>query len=296
LLILYFYKLGTSFENIIGSLAVYVVATYKIIPSFYKIMNNIQAITFSLPTINSLIKVLEEKNEKPVFTKIEKLDFKNDIQFKNISFTYPGSDRAILKNFNFTIKKNTIIGIMGESGSGKSTLMDIISGLISQTKGTIYLDDKPVDLINNNWKRNVGIVTQKIYLFETSIKENITIFQPEDEIDYDKLFISLNKVNLSKYANKNDVLEKVQEDGINLSGGERQRLGLARCLYQNRNLLILDEPTNNLDEKSENIFYETLTEIKKDKTIIIVSHNQKLFNFCNKIFLIKNSDLIEKEE
>ena len=294
LMILYFYQLNVSFENIVGSLAVYVVATYKIIPSFYKTMNNVNAITFATPTLNSLSKVLEEKKIKFEIENVKKEDFVKNIKFKNLSFKYPNVDKLILNNFNFEINKNTIIGIMGESGSGKSTLMDIISGLIDQTTGSIYLDDKFVNLNNEGWQKNVGIVTQKIYLFEASIKDNITLFESENDIDYDKLFESLKKVNLSKYANTKDVLEKIHEDGINLSGGERQRLGLARCLYQNRNLLILDEPTNNLDEKSENIFYQTLQEIKKEKTVIIVSHNQKLYKYCDKIFLIKNNKLFVK--
>ena len=91
-------------------------------------------------------------------------------------------------------------------------------------------------------------------MFEASIKDNVTLFQNENFIDLKKLYDCLNKVNLIKYSNKKGLNELVKEDGINLSGGERQRLGLARCLYQDRNIIILDEPTNNLDEKSENRF------------------------------------------
>ena len=131
-------------------------------------------------------------------------------------------------------------------------------------------------------------------MFEASIKDNVTLFQNENFIDLKKLYDCLNKVNLIKYSNKKGLNELVKEDGINLSGGERQRLGLARCLYQDRNIIILDEPTNNLDEKSENRFYETLNNLKNNKTIIIVSHNKKLVSFCDEILFIENGSILRK--
>ena len=183
---------------------------------------------------------------------------------------------------------------MGESGAGKSTLIDIITGLVKPDEGKIFVDNKETEIFKSNIKNKIGIVAQKLYLFEASIKNNITIFQDDKSVDFTRLFDCLNKVNLKRFANKKDIEDIIKEDGINLSGGERQRIGIARCLYQNREIIILDEPTNNLDEKSENIFFETLENIKKDKTIIIISHNYKILKYCEKKYLIENKKLIEK--
>lgn len=286
-LIIFFYQAGMSFELIISSLAVYVVATYKIIPSFYKIMINLQNINFAFPTVNALLNVIQKKYEMEKLNKENILDFRN-ISYKNIKFKYPNSSKEIVNDFNFELKKNSSVAIIGDSGVGKSTIIDIITGLIEPDSGKIFVDDKEVDIFRSNFKKKVGLVSQKLYLFETSIKNNITIFQEENKIDYSRLFDCLRKVNLEKYCDEKSIENIIQEDGKNLSGGERQRIGLARCLYQNREIIILDEPTNNLDKKTESRFFNTLKEIKFDKTILVVTHNDKLSNFCDYKFVIKN--------
>lgn len=288
-IIIFYTKQGIAFEEMISMLAIYVIATYKIIPSFYKTMNNLQVINFASPTINALHDVINKDYNKKKSTK--KIKFSDKIIFKNVSFTYPNSKKNILNELNFEIKKNSLNAIIGESGSGKSTLIDLISGLIPPCSGEIIIDGDKNKIYDENWKHNIGIVTQKIYLFEASIKENIVIFNDENNQKNEKLFKSLNDVNLNKYSDNLSVNEIVSEDGINLSGGERQRLGLARCLYQDRDIIILDEPTNNLDERSEVKFYETLKSLKVKKTLIVVSHNKKLVSFCDKVLFVEDSKI-----
>jgi len=286
-LIIFFHQAGMSFEVIISSIAVYVVATYKVIPSFYKIIINLQNINFATPTVDALLSVIQKKYKMEKFDKENILDFKN-ISYKNIKFKYPNSSKEIVNDFNFELKKNSSVAIIGDSGVGKSTIIDIITGLIEPDSGKIFVDDKEVDIFRSNFKKKVGLVSQKLYLFETSIKNNITIFQEEKKIDYSRLFDCLKKVNLEKYCDEKSIENIILEDGKNLSGGERQRIGLARCLYQNREIIVLDEPTNNLDKKTESRFFNTLKEIKFDKTILVVTHNDKLSNFCDYKFVIKN--------
>ena len=293
-IIIFFNKQGLSFEKMISMLAVYVIATYKIIPSFYKTMNNLQVINFASPTINALYEVINK--DYNIKESNQKIKFTDKIIFKDVSFKYPNSKKDILYKLNFEIKKNSLNAIIGESGSGKSTLIDLISGLIPPSSGEIIIDGDKKKIFNENWKQNIGIVTQKIYLFEASIKENIIIFNDKNNQSNDDLFRSLNDVNLNRYSDNFKINEIVKEDGINLSGGERQRLGLARCLYQDREIIILDEPTNNLDEKSEIKFYETLNSLKFKKTLIVVSHNKKLVSYCDKVLFIEDSKIIIKKD
>ena len=293
-LIIFFYNSGMSFELIIGSLAVYVIATYKVIPSFYKIMINLQNINLASPTVDSLLGVMQKKYDLEKLNEININNFKT-IHYKNINFKYPNASKKIITNFNFTLKKNTSVVILGDSGAGKSTLIDLLTGLIKPNEGKILIDEKEIDIFNSNLKNKIGIVSQKLYLFEASVKNNITIFQDDKLIDFPRLFDCLNKVNLKRFANKTNIENLIKEDGKNLSGGERQRIGLARCLYQNRDIIILDEPTNNLDKKSEDKFFETLMQIKNDKTILIVTHDNRLSKFCDqKILVEKNDKLIEE--
>ncbi len=295
-LIIFFYNSGMPFELIISSLAVYVIATYKIIPSFYKIMINLQSINFASPTVDSLLNVIQKKYDTENLRKIKINNFKT-ISYKSINFRYPNSSKKIITNFNFTLKKNSSVAILGDSGVGKSTLIDLITGLIKPDEGKILIDDKETEIFFSNLKDKIGIVTQKLYLFEASVKDNITFFQEEKFTDISRLFDCLNKVNLKRFANQKDIENIIKEDGKNLSGGERQRIGLARCLYQNREIIILDEPTNNLDKKSEDKFFETLMEIKNDKTILIVTHDNRLSKFCDqKILIGKNHNLVEENK
>jgi len=293
-IIIFLNKQGLSFEKMINMLSVYVIATYKIIPSFYKTMNNLQVINFAIPTINALHEVIN--NDYNIKESDQKIKFSDKIIFKDVSFKYPNSKKNILNKLNFEIKKNSLNAIIGESGSGKSTLIDLISGLIPPSSGEIIIDGDKKKIFNENWKQNIGIVTQKIYLFEASIKENIVIFNDKNNQSNDDLFRSLNDVNLNRYSDNFKINEIVKEDGVNLSGGERQRLGLARCLYQDREIIILDEPTNNLDEKSEIKFYETLNSLKFKKTLIVVSHNKKLVSYCDKVLFIEDSKIIIKKD
>lgn len=297
MIILYFYKLNMPFENIIGSLAIYVVATYKIIPSFYKMVINIQTIIFAVPTINSLLEVLKEKKTNFNLVNNEKdVNFQSSLKLENISFKYPEIQKMTLEKLNFKINKNCLIGIVGESGSGKSTLMDIISGLVIPESGKIYLDEKEISLYNEKWQEKIGVLNQKIYLFEASIRDNITFFSSKKNKEDRKVLDILKKVNLQKYASSQGCEEIVNEDGINLSGGERQRLGLARSLYQDRDIIILDEPTNNLDKETETVFFETLLKLKKEKTIIVVSHNKDLIKYFDKMYLLKDGRLLEQKK
>jgi ABC-type bacteriocin/lantibiotic exporter with double-glycine peptidase domain len=293
-MIIFLFKQGISFEKIISSMAFYVVAVYKILPSFYKTLNNVQVINFALPTIYALNHVVNRNLKYDHGNTFKKINFDNKIVFRNVSFTYPKKTNKILDDVNITIHKNSFTGIFGESGSGKSTFIDLLTGLIIPNDGQIIIDEDKNKILQESWKKNIGIVTQKIYLFEGSIRENVTIFESINNIAEKKLLNSLKAVNLSKYANIDSLDSQIEENGINLSGGERQRIGLARCLYQNRDIIILDEPTNNLDEKSEIKFYETLKNLKSNKTIIIVSHNKELVNFCDEILYVEEGNIYKK--
>ena len=232
-----------------------------------------------------------EYNHENTFKKI---NFDNKIVFKNISFTYPKKTSKILNDVDITVYKNSFTGIFGEVALVKAHFIDLLTGLIIPNDGKIIIDENENKIFQDSWKKNIGIVTQKIYLFEGSIRENVTIFENVKNVDEKKLIDTLKAVNLSKYANSKSLDTKIEENGINLSGGERQRIGLARCLYQNRDIIVLDEPTNNLDEKSEIKFYETLKNLKSNKTILIISHKKELVNFCDEVLFVENGKIYKR--
>ena len=190
----------------------------------------------------------------------------------------------ILSDFTAKLKKGNIYGIKGESGKGKSTLVNIIMGLLTPNKGNIKVDGVPISDNLQSWKSKIGYVPQNMYVSDNSIAENIALGYPLNEIDLDKVINSLKSAQIYDYINsEGGVMRSFGEMGKELSGGQMQRISLARALYNNPELLILDEATSALDRETELRIINTVLNFKDNKTIIIISHNDKILSFCDYI-------------
>lgn len=285
LLIFLFYNSGHSGKEILPLLAIFSICGYKILPSFNRIINSFQRIRFTGPAISSIYN--EIKNSKFDYQTSEKfinvIPLKKLISFRNISFKYDDSNKFIFKKLNLLIEKGEIIGISGKSGSGKTTFINILLGLLEPSSGDILIDNVSIKNNLKGWQKNIGYVPQIIHLLNNSIKENITLGF------FEKNTISIKKaIELSKIQNfvknlKNKERTNIGEDGVRISGGQRQRLGIARAIYRNPQVLILDEPTSSLDNETENEFVKTILTMKRKKTIIIVSHKDSVLKKCDRI-------------
>ena len=222
-------------------------------------------------------------------------EFTKDVNDENFDAVVLKSDKPVLKNVNLTIKKNEFVGIVGETGSGKSTLVDLLIGLMEPNEGTITVDGKNINKNLNSWKKNLGYVSQNLYLLDESIKNNIAFGYKDNEIDKVKVENSIEKSQLSKFINnlKNGLDSKVGERGVKISGGERQRIGIARALYNDPEILVFDEATSALDLDTEKKLLETLIKFKKNKTFIFITHRTSGLSYCDRIFKIENSEIKE---
>ena len=225
---------------------------------------------------------------------IPKLEFNKIINIKNLKFSYKNSEKKILNNINLEIRKNDCIGIIGESGAGKSTFIDVLMGLNKPTKGEITLDDVNILQNRRGWQKMIGYVPQSIYLIDESIKKNIAF--GEDDVNIGKLNQVLKQSGLEQFvenlANKENTI--IGEKGAKISGGERQRIAIARSLYKNPDLIIFDEATSSLDLETEKKVLETIKHLKEEKTLIIISHRMNTLNYCNKIYELKDGNLVLK--
>ena len=203
--------------------------------------------------------------------------------------------KNILEDVNLSIKKNSIIGILGKTGSGKTTLIDIISGLLMPTKGEIYIDDKLLKNSLQSWHKKISYIDQSVTLIDASLIENIALGHKYNEIDKEIINEVLEKSQSKEFVNnlpqKYNTL--VGERGIRLSGGQIQRIGIARALFKNSELLILDEPTSSLDNTTENLVIDGINKLKREKTIILISHNKSTLKNCDRIFEIKDQKIFE---
>ena len=277
--------LGTSNNEdlLISYLSVSAVSIYKIIPSLNKLSNAFQGIQYFATPFKEIIDYLKNLEEDSSQKSIK--DFES-ISYNNISFKYDKD--LILKEVNFIINKNDFIGLYGPSGSGKSTLIKILAGLITSDKGSITINGievKPIDL-----RSYFSYVPQDSIILDSNILTNVSLEFNVSKIDKEKVLSSLKKVDL--YDKFKDNLESsLGESGIKVSGGQKQRIAIARALYHNKNILILDESTSNLDSITETKILDLLEKISREITIVIISHKKSSLAKCNKLYEINKQKI-----
>jgi ATP-binding cassette subfamily B protein len=292
--VLFFIEISDRIYNLIPLISLYMLSFLRIYPSINRIINNITNIKFYQTGLDSFYNnkfVLDA----PKNYKLSKINFSDQIELKNIFFKYNNSEDYIIEDANIKIKKNEIIGVIGKNGSGKSTFCNLLLGLLKPQKGSITIDNK-IDINKNyaDYKKMLGFVPQKIFLINDTIKSNI-MFGSEN---YEIKNFNLDKIkNFSKLlffaldSNNNLIDYNIGEDGSTLSGGQKQRIAIARALYNETEILIMDEPSNNLDAETENKIIEDLVSSPIKRTIIIISHNRNSLKFCNNIIEIKDRKL-----
>ena len=214
------------------------------------------------------------------------------IRFDDVSFTYPDRNTPALEDIELVIPRGARVAIVGKTGSGKSTLVDLLMGLLEPSRGSITVDDVPLNSqTRRSWQRSVAHVPQSIFLADASIARNIAIGGRADPLDMDRI------AEAARLAQLDEVLAglpagletRVGERGVSLSGGQRQRLGLARAIYKDAPVLILDEATNALDHETELAVLKTLDDLRtRGRTIIMISHRESAVRDCDMLIRIEH--------
>ena len=298
LMILYLMMDRGSINNALPVLSLYVFAGYRLMPSLQQIYTSFNQLTYVSPSLNSLyedLKNLEKFNTKK---DSNKFTINKSICLKNIYYNYPNSSETTLRNVNINIPAKTTVGLMGSTGSGKTTTVDIILGLLEAQKGTLEVDGQIITKNNSRiWQQSIGYVPQHIYLADDNVAANIAFGAISKEINYDSVEKASKMANLHDFVINelpNKYQTKVGDRGIRLSGGQRQRIGIARALYHNPSIIILDEATSSLDNKTEKLVMNAIEKFGEDKTIILIAHRLSTLKNCDKIFLMKKGE-IKKE-
>jgi len=299
LIALYLLKTSGSFNQALPILSVYALAGFRLLPALQQIFAQVTSLRFGLPALESVYKDIIELSESIQSIKKDQYKLfipKQNIQLKNISFTYPGAQAAALKNLDLTIPARATIGLVGSTGSGKTSAADVILGLLYPQEGQLLVDGKPITPANIlAWQRTLGYVPQQIYLSDDTVAANIAFGISEDQIDMNAVIRAAKITYLHDFVSSD--LEKgyetlVGERGIRLSGGQIQRIGIARALYHDPAVLIFDEATSALDNQTEQLVMEAIGGMDKRKTIILIAHRLNTVKHCDCVFIIENGKLV----
>lgn len=271
-------------------LVCFATASYRLMPSVNDILMNIVRIRTSRYYLTQLSYLEGESLSKNLphlkFNKILKLD--------QVDFTYPATKQPVLLNLNLIIKKGDFVVITGESGCGKTTLGKILTGFVRQTSGKYLVDETEVQSLRQI-KELIGYVTQDFYLFDKTLLENIAIGEEIDEVDLDRVKSVIHASNLSEFVDSLPlgIHYTIGEMGARLSGGQKQRIAIARALYKQPQILVLDEITSSLDHENEVDILETIYSIAKEKslTVVLITHRVSSVKYYDSLYRLENDRL-----
>ncbi len=287
-----------SYKSPSFNLASFVVIIYLI----QKIFSFIQAIQGKVNTINGALPYLDSMlaYQESTLKHQEKssdgknFQFNDILQIKDITFTYPETDKRILSNLNFSIKRGEMLGIIGPSGSGKTTLVDILLRLFKPQEGIITSDDTDISLINlSDWRKNVGYVPQDAFLINDTIKANINFYN--HSVGHNEILSASKMANIYSFIQElpDKFDTQAGERGVKLSGGQKQRIALARALARKPSILILDEATSALDNESETLIQEAINNLKGRITVIIIAHRLSTIMNADSLIVLENGKIVD---
>lgn len=288
---------GKSLDTLAPTLGLFAAAAFRIMPSLNRILGAVQNLRYGLPVINSLRKEIQlvEKTTKPR-QREALLSFKQDISLINISYRYVNSTKNALENINICIPRGTSVGFIGVSGAGKSTLVDIILGLLTSDEGYVRVDGFDIQSNLRGWQKQIGYVPQTIFLTDDTLRRNVAFGLSEALIDDVAVQRAIKAAQLEYFISglPNGLDTLVGERGVRLSGGQRQRIGIARALYHDPDILVLDEATSSLDSLTEKGVMDAVNALQGNKTLLIVAHRLSTVEGCDKLYRMEQGCVVQE--
>ena len=287
---------GGSAAEVIPMVSLFAFAGYRMLPAMQAVFASVTSIYFNQPILDTLYEDLVQGPTMPSTDPVEPMQLNSEIVLDAIKFSYPDTSIPVLNHVDVTIRKNTTVSFVGATGSGKTTLIDIILGLLTAQEGALLVDGVPITAGNvRNWQQTIGYVPQDIFLSDDTVERNIAFGVAQQDIDRDRVIQAARIAALDSFIThdmKDGYDTIIGERGIRLSGGQRQRIGLARALYDNPPVLVLDEATSSLDGITETEVMDAIKSASKDRTVIMIAHRLSTVQNCDVIYLMEKGDII----
>ena len=296
ILVLVMIEQGKSIDAILPALGLFGAAAFRLMPSFNRVLSSVQSIRYALPVIDMLHAEFTTLADAPAPTCTVPFPFRSKLKFDSVSFRYPGAEAMALRGVSFQIPCAASIGFVGQSGAGKSTLVDILLGLLTPDSGRVKVDGTNIQQNLRGWQDQIGYVPQAIFLTDDTLRRNVAFGLPNEQIDESAVWCAIRAAQLEEFVNDlpQGLDTLVGERGIRLSGGQRQRIGIARALYHDPSVLVLDEATSSLDTATENGVMEAVRALHGAKTIIIVAHRLSTVEHCDQLIRIEKGQVMKE--
>lgn len=271
-------------------LGVYAVAFVRILPALNRMSTYAQRFRYGLTSGSKIISIYDEEFID-VLDEVKSINFNENIELQNVNFKFQNKKNLLLEDININIKKNSIVGIIGESGSGKTTLSNLIMGLMKPTEGKILVDGNDIHERNLSIQNKIGFVSQNFFALDDNVLNNIVL--GDKKINFSNLKFALKNSLIDKAIKKKQIRLKsnIGELGLKISGGQLQRISIARALYRMPSVLILDEPSSALDNENQILLTNILQSLKNKMTIVLISHQENLVSKCDKVYKIENGKI-----
>ncbi len=286
---------GRELADIVPILGLFAAAAFRVMPSINRLLMATQTLIFNRSIIASVYRdfLLDSPDSLTVKSNTK---FASQLELVDVSFQYPAAATTSLQNVSLVVKRGEAVGFVGPSGAGKSTLVDVILGLFAPTSGVVKVDGQDVQQNLRNWQNQIGYVPQAIYLTDDTLRRNVAFGLNDENIDDNLVRDAIRLAQLEEFvATLPEKLETVVgERGVRLSGGQRQRIGIARALYHNPSVLVLDEATSSLDTPTEHGVMQAVQALQGSKTVLIVAHRLSTVEYCDRLYKIENARIIEE--
>lgn len=275
----------------VATLAVFLAAGSRIAPALLRIQQGFLTIKISLSTANQTFGLIKELENQEFSTKYTREPcffhegFTPSIMVDRVMFKYINSQKPVVQNVSFRLAPGKTLAIVGPSGAGKTTLTDLLLGVLNPGSGEIRISGKIVSQVVSEWPGSVSYVPQEVAVINGTVRENIILgFADSREYDH-QVWHCLETANLKRYVEElpQGLNSQIGDSGLILSGGQRQRLGIARALFTNPKLLVLDEATSSLDAETEDLISQALMQLKGEASLVIVAH---------RLSTVRNADLV----
>jgi ABC-type multidrug transport system fused ATPase/permease subunit len=286
--------LGREVGEIVPTVGLFAAAATRLLPSSNKLLGALQLVRWGTPSVDVVASELALRSPAESEQLVVRPTAGGVIEVIDVSYRYPGSESPALDHVSVCVERGSMTGVIGSSGSGKSTLLDVILGLLQPDSGTVLVGGSDIRASLAGWHRCIGYVPQSIYLFDDTLRRNVALGVDDGAIDDAQVWRALADAKLDEVVRSwpEGLDARVGERGVRLSGGQRQRIGIARALYHDPPVLVLDEAPSALDVATESSVMESIVGLRDAKTIIIVAHRLSTVSRCDRIYRLEGGRVV----